>query len=153
LADKADTTVPLNIPGARGTVTLAGADGIFYKVLIDGEPVKRRKGHWAIPLRNGTTGKLESRGLLPGFQRLVMDGTEIHQMGAHASTLEKVLMFLPLVLIVTGFFGAVVGVLLFFMNVIAVKNSLMPRTARIVLPIVNTIAGALIIFVLSQLGG
>ena len=153
MADNAPTTVPLDIPGARGTVTLKGADGIFYTVLVDGEPVKRKKGGWAIPMRKGSAAKLESRGILPGFQRLVMNGEDVYRMGAHASTLEKALMFLPLALIVFGFLGAVLALVLFFMNVLAVKNPLLPRVARIAIPIVNTIAGAVILFVLASMGG
>lgn len=148
----AEQNVRLEVPGARGTVSLDGAEGIFYKVLIDGEPVKRRKGHWAIPLRNGETAKLESRGFLPGFQRLVVDGEEVHRMGAHVSMAERVLMFLPLVLVVFGFLGAVLGLILFFMNILAVKNPQLPQAARIALPIINTVAGALILIVLAQLG-
>jgi len=151
LADTAGNTVPLEIPGARGKVTLQGAERIFYKVLIDGEVAKRRKGGWPIPMRNGTTSKLESRGLLPGFQRLLLDGQEIFRMGAHASTAEKVVMFLPLVLIVFGFLPAVIALVLFFMNVMAVKNPLLPQRVRLALPVVNTIAGGLIVFVLYQL--
>ncbi|GIG54327.1 hypothetical protein [Demequina activiva] len=153
MADTPTTTVPLDIPGARGTVALKGADGIFYSVLIDGEPVKRRKGGWAIPMRKGDTSKLEVRGILSGFQTLVMDGREVHRMGGHASTVEKALMFLPLILVVFGFLGAVLAVLLFFMNVLAVKNPLLPRVARIAIPIVNTIAGGVILFVLANMGG
>ncbi|MFV0633281.1 hypothetical protein [Demequina sp.] len=144
----ADDTVVLDIPRAKGTVALQGGEGVFYKVLIDDEPVKRRKGTWAIPLRGGAQGKLESRGLLPGFQRLVMDDREVYRMGGHASTLEKVLMFAPLVLIAFGFLGAVLGVMLFFMNVFAVKNAQMPRAVRIALPIANTVAGGLLVAVL-----
>lgn len=152
MAEKADNTVALDIPGARGDVRLKGADGIFYSVLIDGEPVKRSKGGWAIPMRKGGTAKLEARGIMPGFQRLVLDGNEVHRMGGHASTVEKVLIFLPLVLIVFGFIGAAIAVILFFMNVLAVKNPLLPRFARIAIPLVNTVAGAVILFVLRSLG-
>ena len=153
MADNAHSTVPLDIPGARGRVTLKGAEGVFYTVLIDGEPVKRRKGGWAIPMRKGTTGKLESRGILPGFQTLVMDDRVVFRMGAHASTLEKALMFLPLGLVVFLLPGLVLALLLFFMNVLAVKNPLLPRLARLAIPVVNTIAGAVILYVLSTLGG
>jgi hypothetical protein len=151
MADTAENAVALNIPGARGDVRLKGAEGIFYSVLIDGTAVRRRKGGWAIPLRNGSTAKLEVRGLLPGFQTLVVEGREVYRMGAHASTLEKVLMFLPLVLVVFGFLGAVLAVVLFFMNVLAVKNPLLPRLARTAIPIVNTIAGGVILFVIANL--
>lgn len=147
----AEQTVTLDIPGARGKVELVGAERIFYKVLVDGEPVSRRKGRWEIEMRGGKVGALESRGILPGFQTLVMGDREVYRMGGHATTLEKALMFLPLVLIVFGFAGAVLGVVLFFMNVLAVKNPLMPRAARIALPIVNTVAGVLIVFALATL--
>ncbi|WP_084104174.1 hypothetical protein [Demequina sp. NBRC 110056] len=145
----ADNTVALDIAGARGNVALEGADGVFYKVLIDGQPIKRAKGHWPIPMRNGSTGKLESRGILPGFQKLVMDGQDVYQMGGHASLAEKILMFLPLVLVVFGFPGMILALILFFMNVFAVKNPQMPRAVRMALPIVNTIAGAIILYVLA----
>ncbi|WP_084040240.1 hypothetical protein [Demequina sp. NBRC 110053] len=147
----ADETVALDIPGARGNVALQGAEGVFYKVLIDGQPIKRAKGHWPIPMRNGSTGKLESRGILPGFQKLVMGDREVYQMGAHATTLEKSLMFLPLLLVVFLFPGMVLALILFFMNVFVVKNAQFPRALRVALPIVNTLAGGIILAILTGL--
>ncbi|WP_062134526.1 hypothetical protein [Demequina aestuarii] len=143
-------SVALDIPGARGNVTVTGADRIFYKVLIDGEPLKRSRGGWEIPLRNGDAIKVQARGFIPGFQTLYTGDRELLRMGGHVGLAERMAMFLPLLLVIFLFPGLVLGLILFFMNVMAVKNPLMPKAARIGLPIANTIAGAFILLLLPS---
>jgi hypothetical protein len=147
-----DNVQKLDIPGARGTVEVDGVLGVFYKILLDGEPQKRRKGGWAIPMRNGMTSKLSARGILPGFQKLYLDDQPIYAIGAHVDTGLRILMFLPFLLIlVSPPFGLLLGGVLFFMNISVVKNVQMPRPLRIILPVVNTLAGALILVLLLSL--
>lgn len=148
-----DNAERLNIPGARGTVEITGARGIFFTVAIDGEPVKRRRGVWPIPLRRGVTGELRSRGLIPGFAKLYLDGEFVYDMGAGVSKPERVLMFVPLVLVVFGLWGLPLALLLFFMNIGVIKNTAMPRAMRIALPLINTLAGAAILALLLGLLG
>lgn len=145
-----DNVQPLEIPGARGAVEIENPHGILYKIRVGGDVVSRRKGAWAIPLRNGTTGTLSSRGIIPGFQSLYFNDVKIFQMGAHVSVAEKVAMFLPLLLV--GFlpFGFLLALALFFMGIPAVKNPLMPRAVRIALPVVNTLAGAFIMYLITR---
>ncbi|MFW2513484.1 hypothetical protein ACNI3K_06870 [Demequina sp. SO4-13] len=146
-------TVPLDIPGARGDVTVTGAERIFYKVQIDGEPVKRKGGGWTIPTRDGGEVKLQSRGFIPGFQTLYLGNRDVLRMGAHVGLAERMAMFLPVLLVVFLFPGVVLGVILFFMNVMAVKNPVMPKAARIGVAILNTLAGAFILLLLPGLVG
>ncbi len=148
-----EDTVALNIPQARGKVSVTGAQRIFFKVLIDGEPVSRRRGAWAIPMRDGDSGTLRARGFIPGFQTLYLNGDEVLRMGGYVSQSERLVMFLPLLLIIFQFPGLVMGLILFFMNIMAVKNSLMPKAARLILPILNTLAGAFILLMLPSLIG
>ncbi|MDE0573292.1 hypothetical protein ON058_07680 [Demequina sp. B12] len=143
----------LSLPGARGTTQVQGAQGIFYKVLLNGEPVSRRKGAWPIPAKGGET-ELRARGLLPGFQTLWWNGTEVYRFGAHASVLEKVVMFAPLLLTLSlTLVGLFLGLVLFFVSVLVVKNVAMPKPLRIALPLVNTVAGGVIVAVLGGLLG
>lgn len=148
-----DNTVTLDIPRARGTVELRNPHGIFYSVLIDGEPVKRSGGYWSIPLRGKQTGQLRSRGLIPGFATLHLDGELVYDMGASAPAVGKVLVFVPLILLVFGWLGAVLGVMLFFLSVAVVKNPDMPMPLRLALPLVNTFAAGVILVLLADLIG
>ncbi|MFN3866862.1 MAG: hypothetical protein ACK4MD_09135 [Demequina sp.] len=146
-------TVALDIPNARGDVRVTGADRIFYKVLIDGQPVSRRRGGWAIPLRGGDTATLKARGFIPGFQTLYVDNRAVMRLGGHVGLPERMVMFLPLLLLIFQFPGLVLGLALFFMNVMAVKNPLMPRAVRIGLPIANTAAGVFVLLLLPSVIG
>ncbi|WP_430866980.1 hypothetical protein [Demequina aurantiaca] len=147
-----DNVQKLDIPGARDTVEVDGVLGVFYKVRVGGQVVKRTKGGWAVPMRSGTTSKLSSRGILPGFQKIYLDDVPIYAIGAHVDTALRVLMFVPFVLIfLNPIVGLPLAVILFFMNVSVVKNPQMPRPVRIILPVVNTLVGALILFLLAGL--
>jgi len=140
----------LEIAGARGTVEVDGVTGIFYKIRVDDEVVKRTKGGWPIPMRNGKVSKLSSRGIVPGFQKLYMDEALVYAMGGHVEKWLRALMFLPFLLIfVNQLFGLILGVLLFFMNISAVKNDQMPMPVRAALPIINTVAGGVILALLT----
>jgi hypothetical protein len=96
-------------------------------------------------MRRGKDAKIKARGLIPGFQVLTLDGERIYDMGAGVGRLERITMFAPILLLVWGLFGLVLGLMLFFLGIPAVKNLLMPRPLRIVLPIINFAAGALIL--------
>lgn len=141
----------LDIPGARGKVEVDGVLGLLYKVKIDGTTVPRKKGHWAIPMRNGSTSKLTANGVIPGFQTLYFDGKPILKMGAHVQAPEKLAMFAPVVLLAWLFIGAVLAVILFLMNIMVVKNPQMPRGLRVALPLVNTAAMAVVLSILVGL--
>ncbi|WP_062377462.1 hypothetical protein [Demequina pelophila] len=143
-----DNTRRLDIPGAAGRVEVDGVLGLLYKVKVDDQVILRRKGHWAIPLRKGGTARLTSSGLIPGFQTLRLDGEPVLKMGAHVQPPEKAAAFSPLLLILLGWLGAVIAVLMVLSNIVLVKNANMPRGLRIALPLVNTVVIAGVIYVL-----
>ncbi|WP_062072680.1 hypothetical protein [Demequina sediminicola] len=145
-----DDITDLNLPGARGRVQVKGARGVFYTILVDDEVITRKKGAWRIPMKDGSTGELRSTGMIPGFQKLGWQGEEVFQFGAHASLTERIVMFAPLLLVFSlSLIGLVLGLVLFFVSVLVVKNEAIPRALRIALPLVNTVAGAVIISVLT----
>jgi hypothetical protein len=145
-----DNTEIINVPGARPKVQVTGVHGVFYKILLDGEPTKPVKGRWVIPTRNGEHKEIRARGLLPGFQRLFVDGEQVFDMAHDVTRVERVIMFVPLVLIfINPFLGLPLALIMFFMNVSLVKNALMPRPLRIALPVVNTAAAAFVLLLLT----
>lgn len=143
---------PLDLPGSVGTTEVKGAQGVLYFIRHDGEIVQRKRGRWAIPMDTGEPGELRAHGWIPGFQRLSWNGTEVFRMGAYVSTAEKVVMFLPLLLVLFGSLVAVVlGLVLFFMSVRVMKTYAMPRFLRVLLPIINTVAGGFVVILLASL--
>lgn len=144
-----DNIQPLDLPGARGKVEIENAQGILYKIHLNGDVIKRRKSAWAIPLRNGKTGALRSRGIIPGFQSLYFEGEKVFAMGAHVRLAEKIAMFAPLLVTLFLPFGFFLALALFFLGIPAVKNLQMPRGLRIALPIVNALAGAAIMYLIT----
>ncbi|WP_061964594.1 hypothetical protein [Demequina aurantiaca] len=147
-----DNVQKLDIEGARDTVEVDGVFGVFYKIRVGGEVVRRGKGGWDVPMRNGSTSKLTARGLIPGFQKLYLDNTPIYAMGAHVDLGMRILMFLPFILILINYFlGLVLALVLFFLNISVVKNPHMPAAVRIILPVANTLAGGLLLFLLAGL--
>jgi hypothetical protein len=144
-----DIIQPLELPSVRGKVEIENAQGILYKIHVNGEISRRRKGAWPIPLRNGKMGALRSRGIIPGFQSLYLDGEKVFTMGAHVQLAEKIAMFAPLVLVIFLPFGFLLALALFLLGIPAVKNIQMPRGLRIALPIVNAFAGGLILFLIT----
>ncbi|WP_062207798.1 hypothetical protein [Demequina oxidasica] len=147
-----DNVQKLDIEGARDTVEVDGVFGVFYRIRVGGEVVRRGKGGWDVPMRNGSTSKLTSRGIVPGFQKLYLDNTPIYAMGAHVDLGMRILMFLPFVLILVNYLlGFLLALILFFMNISIVKNPHMPRPVRIILLVVNTLAGGLMLFLLAGL--
>ncbi|WP_084130003.1 hypothetical protein [Demequina sp. NBRC 110055] len=148
----AGNLIPLNVPRATGKVELKGAQGIFYSILLNGEPLKRRKGAWVVPLRGGKESRISASGLLPGFQTLSLDGEELYRFGAHASRTEKIVMFAPLLLLLgASTLAMILAILLFFSSVLVVKSDQIPRKLRIALPLINTCAGAMILVGLAGL--
>jgi len=145
-----DNTETVKVKGAKPKVEVTGVHGVFYKVLLDGEPIKPTKGKWLIPVSGGKTVQMTSRGLLPGFQKLFVGGEEVFDLGADVSLVEKIIMFVPLVLIfLNPILGLPLGLIMFFMNITLVKNSVMPRPLRMALPLINTAAAAFIILLLT----
>ncbi len=143
----ADNTIALAIPGARGKVAVTTNSGIFFKVLVDGDSISRKRGRWTIPMRNGKSGQLVVRGMLPGFQRLVFDDAEVHAFGADVPRVLRYLTLLPLLLVfINAFVGMVLAIILVFLNVLGVTNANVPLRFRWALPIMNTIAGAAMTF-------
>lgn len=146
-----DNTEPLAIAGARGKIAVTGVHGIFYKVLVDGEVLKPVKGVWQIPARNGSVKLMRARGVLPGFQRLFVDGEQVFDMAHDVSLPQRIVMFVPLLLIfVNPMLGLPLALIMFFMNVTLVKNAAMPGALRIALPIINTAAAAVVVFLLTR---
>ncbi len=150
--------VELEIPEADGTVRVSGGDRIFYKILLNDHPILRKRGTWTIPLKGGETGLLRARGFIPGFQRLFFEGREVFRMAGYVGTPERVAMSLPILYIALlypglAFPGVIVALLVFFMNIMAVKNLILPRAARIALPIANSVAGVFILLMLPALFG
>lgn len=156
-----ENTVALDIKGARGTVEVEGVLGVLVKILVDGSPVRSRKGIFTVPRRNGTDAQVRVRGLLPGFQKIVVDGETVLNLGAHVPTPARFTMFAPLLLVfaagtgnvLLGTIGMVLAVLLFFMSIMVVKNPDMPAGLRIALPLVNTLAAAVVILVFAGVLG
>lgn len=149
-----DNVQTLNIPGAKGSVQIDGALGIFYRIVVDGKVIKPVKGRWLIPATRGEDIELRQRGLLPGFQTLAANGEPVIKLGAHVPVWLRVLMFVPLLLIlVNPVAGLVLGVAFFLGNVLIVKNPHMPLPLRAALPLINTAAAGVVIAVLSSAVG
>jgi hypothetical protein len=144
-----DTIQPLNVPGARQSVEIENPQGIFYKIRVGGEVIKRSRGGWPIPLRNGDTALIRSKGLIPGFQVLELRGERIFDMGEGVGRLERITMFAPILLALWVPFGVVIGLVLFFFGIPLVKNLQVPRPARIALPIVNFLVVAALLTLLT----
>jgi hypothetical protein len=138
----------LNIPGARKPVEVQNPRGIFYKIRMGGDVLRRQRGAWIIPLRNGKDARLKARGLIPGFQALYLDGEQIYDMGAGVGRIERIAMFAPILLIFWPPAGLILALGLFFLGLPGIKNLQIPRPIRIALPIVHLLAGALILYLL-----
>jgi len=141
--------VTLDIPGARQSVELENPRGIFYKIRLGGEVIKRGRGGWRIPLRNGTEVGIKSRGLIPGFQVLNLGDKRLYDMGEGVGRIERITMFAPILLTLWLPFGVLLGLALFFLGIPAVKNLQMPRPLRVALPIINFLAGAFILTLIT----
>ena len=135
----------LTLPGAKGKVELVNPLGIVARIEIDGERAAPHRGGWAIPLKAGGTARLAPKGWLPGFQALIWEGKTIYKLGSHVGRPERIALFTPFLLIVLWWFMTPVALALFFLGIPVVKNPHMPRPLRIALPIVNTIAAAVLL--------
>lgn len=145
-----DNTAILAIPGARSTVKVIGTRGIFFKVEQGGATLKRKKGAWQIAVKGGQMSPMRANGWLPGFQSLWLGQTRVYQFGADVPLSAKILSFLPLGLIALNpYVGALIGVIFVLYNIFAVKFSFFPKPLRIALPVLNTVAGALVLMVLN----
>jgi len=133
-------STPLEIPTARGTVSVASTLGIFHRVLVDDAVAKPARGGWGIPLRDGSVGLLRQRGLVPGFQKLFLDGTQVHDFGAGVTKPQKIAAASPLVFVAFGLIGVVPLLLVLMLNISLVKNPVMPRQLKVIMPIMNTVA-------------
>lgn len=132
--------VELHLQGAKPKVQVDGALGIIAKVLVDGQRAKPDRGGWLIPMRKGGDARLTIKGFLPGFQRFLWQGEEVFTLGTHVGLAERIVMFVPLLLIFAGWFMVPVALALFFVSIPVVKNPHMPRALRIALPVVNAVA-------------
>ncbi len=145
--DNVDT---LKVPGAKGTLEVHGTNGIFYRIVHNGEVLKPTKGRWLVPAGGDKTVELRQRGFFPGFTRLVANGEPVYQFGAAVPKWLRAVAFLPLLLIfISPLFGLALGILMFFMNILIIKNPQMPLPLRVALPIINTLAAGLILFLLG----
>ncbi|WP_062203197.1 hypothetical protein [Demequina salsinemoris] len=155
-----DNTVEIDVRGARGRVEVEGRHGVTARVLLDGAPVQPKKGVFAIPVTGGRSAEVRLRGLLPGFQNVVVDGERVLGLGDHVPPAARVTMFAPLLLVFTALLGTVAGtvglilaLLLFFMSIMVVKNPDMPVWMRTGLPLANTVAGAVVVLVFTGVLG
>jgi hypothetical protein len=87
--------------------------------------------------------------LIPGFQVLNLDGERIFDMGEGVGRAERVTMFAPILLALWLPFGLILGLVLFFLGLPLVKNLQVPRPMRIAVPIINFLAGGLILTLLT----
>jgi hypothetical protein len=140
----------LSIPGARGRVEVVGTRRIFYKVRQGGEILKKRKGGWPIQLKNGSIAKLSSAGWLPGFQTLYLGNEKVYRFGEGVPAIAKVLSFLPLLaILVNPYVGGVLGLVLVFYSIVAIKYPEFPNRVKIALPLMNTLAAILLALVIK----
>ncbi len=144
------------IPGAKAPIDVVGAEGIRYRLEMNGERLETRKGAWIVPLAGGKTASVRQRGVVPGFATLVVGGEEVFNVGGAVPTPMKVLAFLPIIAVMAGAvsyagiaLGVVVAILLVLMNIQFVKNTQMPTWLRYVMPIANSLAGAAITYVIA----
>jgi len=148
-AEPEDVAV-LAIPGARGRVEVVGTRRIFYKVRQGGEVLKKRRGNYPIQLKNGSVGKLRSAGWYPGFQTLYLDNEKVYRFGEGVPVIAKVLAFLPLLAILANpWVGGLLGLVMVFYSIIAIKYPDFPTRVKIALPLMNTLAAILLALVIK----
>jgi len=144
-----DNVHRLDIERAKGLVELKGAAGILYSLRVDGVTVRPHRGRWHLPATQGEDVVVRAHGLVPGFHRLSADGVVVADMGAEVPRWLRWVTATPVVLVVVNpLVGAIVAVFLVLLAIATVKNVQMPLALRAVLPVVNTVAAALIIAVL-----
>jgi hypothetical protein len=143
----------LSIPGARGRVDVVGTRRIFYKVRQGGEVLKKRGGGWPIQLKNGSVAKLSSAGWLPGFQTLYLGSEKVYRFGEGVPAIAKVFSFLPLLAILANpYVGGLLGLVLVFYSIVAIKYPEFPARVKIALPLMNTLAAVLLAMVIKDGG-
>lgn len=148
--DNIDT---LSVPGVRGALEVHGTNGIFYRIVHKGEVLKPVKGRWLLPAGANKTTELRQRGFFPGFTSLYANNEKVYAFGANVPMWLRAIVFIPLLLVlVNPLFGLALGILMFFMNILIVKNPQMPLPLRAALPIINTLAAGLILALLSAAG-
>jgi len=140
----------LAIPGARGKVEVVGTRRIFYRIRQGGEILKKRRGGWPIQLKNGSVGNLRSAGWYPGFQTLYLDGERVYRFGEGVPVIAKVLAFLPLLAILANpIAGGLLGLVMVFYSIVAIKYPEFPTKVKIALPLMNTLAAILLALVIK----
>jgi hypothetical protein len=140
----------LPIPGARGRVEVVGTRRIFYKVRQGGEILRKRGGGWPIQLKNGSVAKLSSAGWLPGFQTLYLENERVYRFGEGVPVIAKVFSFLPLLAILANpYVGGLLGLVLVFYSLVAIKYPEFPTRVKIALPLMNTLAAVLLAVVIK----
>ena len=145
----AEDVAVLAIPGARGRVEVVGTRRVFYKVRQGGEVLKKRKGAWPIALKNGSVADLRSAGWYPGFQTLYLEGAKVYRFGEGVPVIAKVFAFLPLLaILVNPLVGGLLGLVLVFYSIVAIKYPEFPNRIKIALPLMNTLAAILLALVI-----
>jgi len=143
----------LPIPRAASPVHVVGTRGVFYSIHQGGKALKKHRGAWVIELKNGKRATLRSAGWVPGFQKLYLDGELIYSFGLEAPLAAKILSFLPLGLIaLNSLVGGILGIVLVFYNLYTIKNPDFPNRVKVILPVLNTIAGVLVVIVITGSG-
>ncbi len=151
MSDTPSNRVRLDLPGAKPKVEVDGALGILANLLVDEQRVRPGRHGWLIPLSQGGEGRLIAKGFVPGFQKFRWQGEEVLALGSHVGLAERIVMFVPFLLILMAWFMVPLSLLLFFMSIPVVKNPQMPRPLRIALPLVNTVAVAIAMFAIGSL--
>jgi hypothetical protein len=154
VSDTSSNRVELHLAGAKPKVEIDGALGVVPKVLVDGKRAKSDRGGWLIALAKGGEARLTVKGWLPGFQKFRWQGEQVYQLGAQVGLAERIVMFVPFVLVVLFikvWFVVPVALLLFLMNISVVKNTHMPRVLRIALPVINTVAATVALLAIGAL--
>jgi hypothetical protein len=145
-----EDVVVLPIPGARERVEVVGTRRILYKVRQGGEILKKRKGGWPIQLKNGSVATLRSAGWYPGFQTLYMGDQKVYRFGEGVPAIAKVFSFLPLLaILVNPYVGGLLGLVLVFYSIVAIKYPEFPTRVKVALPLMNTLAAVLLALVIK----
>lgn len=123
--------IPYLLPGTtEPAITIVRPSFGSPKVLVDGAPVKGRRGRFDIPLADGTTKELQLKGQWSGL-KAVVDGVATPIEIAVSRGL-LVLSALPIVLVVLGgLVGGVIAAVAIAINT-ALSRSAMPFALRII---------------------
>ena len=143
-------TAPLAIPGLPGPVTVDVNEWTGRRRLFVGShEVPTKRGRFEFPAPNGQLipGRIKPMRIWETYPKLEF-GDVIHATGPEAPTWMKVLACLPILLVVGGALGAVLGVLAIVANLTVIRSSA-PKAAVVATSIGTLLAGAAILVIVS----